>query len=632
MTLVSAIAFPADPVVPAVPRRQPQGWTEAPGQPTVAHTLLRDGRLAPHDLIRALALHRRHKGHLEDILRRERMVGEAALLSAMSRHFGIRVIDPDAEPPDPRLIDRIGAADCLREGVLPWRKVGPVTVVLTEHPGDAARWQTRLAERLGPVVLAIAPPGRIERQVLALRGPDLAVAAECRLPETDSCRRFAAGPLRVRLGLGLAALGLAAWIAPAAVVAVLLFWTVFTVTVSTALKIAAAWTSRRPLAPAPDPGDADGLPVISVMVPLYREASIAGRLVRRLERLDYPRERLDIVLVVEAEDRLTQDALAAASLPPWMRVVVVPPGTVKTKPRAMNIALDLCRGSIVGVYDAEDAPAPDQLRRVAARFATAAPAVACLQGMLDYYNPRQNWLARCFTLEYAAWFRVLLPGVARLGLPVPLGGTTLFFRRAALEALGAWDAHNVTEDADLGIRLTRRGYLTEVIDTVTMEEANARPVAWVKQRSRWIKGYMVTWAVHMRDPARLWRELGPRGFCGFQVLFLATLSQFLLAPLLWSLWLIALGLPHPAEAFLPRPVLTGFTAIFLVTEAMCLTVGWVGLRRRGGGLSPLWLPTLHLYYPLASMAAYKALWELLAQPFYWDKTAHGEPRARPPHA
>ena len=296
---------------------------------------------------------------------------------------------------------------------------------------------------------------------------------------------------------------------------------------------------------------------------------------------------------------------------------------MKTKPRALNVALGQCRGSVVGIYDAEDAPEPGQIRKVVDRFHARGPEVACLQGVLDYYNPHTNWLSRCFTIEYAAWFRLILPGIARLGLAVPLGGTTLFFRRSVLEELGGWDAHNVTEDADLGIRLARRGYRTELVDTVTGEEANCRVIPWIKQRSRWIKGYIMTWAVHMRQPRLLWRQLGPKGFFGFQVLFLGTIAQFLLAPLLWSFLLIPFGFDHPLYAALPAPALWTMSAVFFLSEFANIFIGMLGLRRTRHGLSLLWVLTLKVYYPLASLAAYKGLMELATRPFYWDKTTHG---------
>ena len=195
------------------------------------------------------------------------------------------------------------------------------------------------------------------------------------------------------------------------------------------------------------------LPVVTLLVPLYKEREIAGHLLRRLSAIDYPAPLLDVILLLEADDHLTRETLAAANLPRWMRAITVPKGTIKTKPRALNYGLNFARGRIIGIYDAEDAPAPDQIRKIVARFAARDPEVACLQGILDYYNSRANWLARCFTLEYAAWFRVVLPGMARLGLTIPLGGTTVFFLRSVLEEIGGWDAHNVTEDADLGLRL-----------------------------------------------------------------------------------------------------------------------------------------------------------------------------------
>jgi glycosyltransferase XagB len=306
-----------------------------------------------------------------------------------------------------------------------------------------------------------------------------------------------------------------------------------------------------------------------------------------------------------------------------MRVIVVPQGEVKTKPRALNHAFDYARGAIIGVYDAEDAPDAAQLRAVVAQFQRSAPEVACLQGVLDYYNPRTNWLSRCFTIEYASWFRLILPGIAHMGLVVPLGGTTLFFRRDVLEKLGGWDAHNVTEDADLGIRLARHGYRTELVHTVTEEEANCRVVPWIKQRSRWIKGYMMTWAVHMRSPRQLWRQLGPKAFIGFQVMFLGSIAQALLAPLLLSLSVVLVGLPHPLHSALPSAALWTTAAVFVLSELANLIVGIVALRRTRHNLSLWWVPTMKLYYPLASLAAYKALFELVVRPFYWDKTTHG---------
>ena len=194
----------------------------------------------------------------------------------------------------------------------------------------------------------------------------------------------------------------------------------------------------------------------------------------------------------------------------------------------------------------------------------------------------------------------------------------------ALEAIGRWDAHNVTEDADLGIRLARRGYRCAFVHTTTEEEATATIATWVRQRSRWIKGYALTWAVHMRRPVKLFYDLGAWKFFGFQILFLGTLSIVLLAPLLWSLWLIVLGLDHPIEAMLPASVISAVVVLFLLCEIATLGVAALAVSTpRHRWLLP-WIPLLHLYFPLASFASFKSFWELMSCPFYWDKTSHGK--------
>jgi len=581
--------------------------------------LLADGIVPAHAMVQALAA----KGRLVERLLQRRLVPEDRLFAALARYHGLARADLAAVPPDPRLIDRLGAQQCLRLGLVPWRQAGEVTVLAVADPDDIARHRNRLTDLFGPIAVALAPPRQIEAAVLAARGAQLAAAAEQTVPVGESCRTWSART-SARLMVACMALAVAVALWPQGALGLLVAWAIIMLLATMGLKAAALLLAFRPARRETGPAPVIArLPKVSILVALYREADIAARLIRRLGKLDYPRHLLDIVLIVEAEDDLTRTALAQADLPPWMRIVVAPAGRVKTKPRALNYALGLCDGAIVGVYDAEDAPDPDQITKVVERFHRRGPEVACLQGVLDFYNPQTNWLSRCFTIEYASWFRVVLPGLERLGLPLPLGGTTLFFRRAALEKLGGWDAHNVTEDADLGMRLARHGYRTELLATTTQEEANCRALPWVKQRSRWLKGYMMTYVTHMSTPRLLWRQLGAWQFMGFQVLFLGSLSQVLLMPLLWSLWLLVFGLPHPLTAGVPGTVLLALTALFVLSEGLSIAMGVVGLRRSGQPISPLWVPTLHVYHPLATLASYKAVWEMMHLPFYWDKTSHG---------
>lgn len=595
----------------------------APPRRRIAAQLLHDGVVTSDDMLTVLSRPGRNSRRLSDALRARGLVVERDLLKAEARTWGMGLIDPVRELPDPRLIDMIGASDCLRHGLVPWRRVGDVTVVAVSRPEDFRRLRPVLEARLGPVCPALAPVRAITSAIHTWRGRSLVHAAENRVPARESCRDWSRLHRSPRLLAVLAAALAVALSAPQATGFAVLWFAVLSLACSVGLKFAAMMAALGPDRPCPPPAK-DGIkPTISIIVALYREGDIAGRLVRRLARLDYPAELLDVILAVEADDNLTLDALERADLPPWMRIIMVPEGQVKTKPRALNHALDHARGAIIGVYDAEDAPEPDQLRKVVARFQRSDPQVACLQGVLDYYNPATNWLSRCFTIEYAGWFRLILPGIARLGLVVPLGGTTLFFRRDVLEALGGWDAHNVTEDADLGIRLARHGYRTELIDTVTGEEANCRALPWVKQRSRWIKGYMMTWAVHMRDPVLLWRQLGPRAYLGFQIMFLGTIAQFLLAPLLWSFLVIPFGISHPLLEVLSPVTVWAMIAAFILSEVANLSVGIIGLGRTQHRITAWWVPTMKLYFPLATLAAYKALAELVTRPFYWDKTTHG---------
>ena len=608
---------------PATPLLLVAAQPRAPTSDALATRLLHDGLVSAENMVTALAIQAQRGGRLADILLARDMIAERALYDALAAHLGLRLVDPTQALADPRLIDLYGAARCRADGVLPFAHAGSGTVILAADPEDFAQHRKALTATFGPVLMALATPRQIEAALLHLRGAALAIRAENRVADAESCRNWRLGAIGPRMALLLAACGLLLWAYPRAVLMVFSLWAIVTLLFSTGLKLAAGIAAlRRPHPEAPPPIIAR-LPIVSVIVALYREGDIAGRLVKRLEKLDYPRDLLDVVLAVEADDTITFKALARADLPIWMRVVTVPDGQLRTKPRALNLALDHCRGSIVGVYDAEDAPDPDQIRKIVTRFHMRGPDVACLQGILDFYNPHTNWLSRCFTIEYATWFRLMLPGLQRLGLAIPLGGTTLFFRRAVLEELGGWDAHNVTEDADLGIRLARHGYRTELIETTTGEEANCRPLPWVKQRSRWLKGYMVTYAVHMRDPALLLRQLGPRKFLGFQILFLCTLSQALLVPVLWSFWALPLGLHHPVADLLPGGLIYGMFWLFLATEAVTIAMGMFALRRTQHRLSLLWVPTLHVYYPLAALASYKALLELITKPFYWDKTSHG---------
>ncbi|MDD9921383.1 MAG: glycosyltransferase [Boseongicola sp.] len=532
---------------------------------------------------------------------------------------------------DARLLDQLAPDYALQHGVLPLQRVGALSLVATPDQHVLERERASLERVFGPIAGVSLPRKAIQFGITHMRGQQLANRAAKKTEASESCRNWSSRRATA-FTLGFLTIFVAAsFMWPTTVLTLVTIWAVLTLVSVTGIRTVGAFLQLRQTRRAFKTWRTTrlryvsdtNLPAISLLVPLFKETEIASRLVRRLSNLRYPSEKLDILLIVEAGDSQTEKALQQSSLSDSFRVVRVPEGAIKTKPRALNYALDFANGEIIGVYDAEDAPDPEQLRKVANAFADAPENVACLQGILDFYNSRQNLLTRCFTIDYASWFRLILPGLVRLGIAIPLGGTTVFFRRSVLDKIGAWDAHNVTEDADLGIRLARRGYRTEFIQSVTLEEATASVPAWLKQRSRWIKGYAITWAVHMRNPLKLWRDLGTKRFLGFQALFLGSLSQFVLAPLMWSFWLVLFGLPHPISGAVSQSVIVAVGILFLLTEIATIFVAAVAVATpRHRGL--IWFtPLMHLYWPLASFASLKGLGELFWRPFFWDKTAHG---------
>ena len=519
--------------------------------------LVRAGTISQSDAALAQLVKRHCDAPIGRILRAEGLAVETDLLEAHARRVKTCTLTAEELFNKAPAAISMDARSLLKHGVFPLADHQGRPVVAAASPDDFRAAASELPIEFASASLVLAPHHAIQNTVAKHHRETLTKAAQARVPAIESCRTWGNtfGKRLVLTFAFLAVLAVVTFAFPTTVFAVFLLWATFTLITSALLKTASFIASiaangetedTRPF-PSKQP-----LPKVSILVPLFRETEIAHALIARLSRLTYPKCLLDVILVMEEEDEMTRQTLAEIDLPAWIRPVIVPDGSPRTKPRAMNYALDFCEGDIIGIFDAEDAPEPDQITMVARRFQAAPPDVVCLQGILDYYNPRQNWLARCFTIEYATWFRVMLPGMARLGFAIPLGGTTLFFRRDVLEELGGWDAHNVTEDADLGFRLARHGYRTEMISTVTEEEANCRPWPWIKQRSRWLKGYMTTYLVHMRRPRLLHKQLGAWRFWGFQAHFVSALSQFLLAPFLWSFWLVLLGLPHPLDGFLPR--------------------------------------------------------------------------------
>jgi cellulose synthase/poly-beta-1,6-N-acetylglucosamine synthase-like glycosyltransferase len=566
-----------------------------------------------------------------EVLLARSLVSEPEYAAALAHRLGLPILSWDADldlsGPVPRPAGEVGLA--ARIGGRPCRLLSATEAapdVLLRHVGAL------LAQGID---VALAPQMRI----------DAAIEAHVRSERMDRAVR---GLLRERPAISAGA-PFATWQAIAGVVvaglliggfAVLPDATIATLTALialpflcvTALRLVAlrqAFASRRKVfTPPPRSSRVPDrlLPVYSVLVPLFREANVLPGLVQSLQALDYPPAKLEIFLILEADDTATQAAVLSQALPGNFRSLIVPSQGPRTKPKALNYALQFARGDFVVVYDAEDRPQPGQLRRAWDVFRQAPPGLACLQAQLNIYNPGRSWFTRQFTIEYSALFDAILPALEKLGLPVPLGGTSNHFPRSLLIGLGAWDPYNVTEDADLGIRIARQGYHTGVLASTTWEEAPPAFGVWLKQRTRWLKGWMQTYLVHTRELRRLNRELGLGAAIGFHALMGGLIASALVHPLFYVL----LGYYWLSDSLL-EPAESAAGAVLWVVGAINLAVGYVVsilvgvvsvLRRRRPGLA-LHALLMPLYWLLISAAAYRAAWQLARNPYLWEKTEHG---------
>ncbi len=367
----------------------------------------------------------------------------------------------------------------------------------------------------------------------------------------------------------------------------------------------------------------DQWPRYLVLLPLYKEGEILPSLVTALSKLDYPAERLEIRLLIEADDHQTMAAAEQLELKPPFRIFPIPVSEPRTKPKACNVGLEDTDADLTVIYDAEDRPDPDQLRKAALGFEQLPTDVVCLQAKLNFYNPTRNLLTRWFTAEYALWFDLCLPALDTLQAPIPLGGTSNHFRVQALLDIGGWDEYNVTEDCDLGLRLFMDGWRTRMLDSTTWEQACPNFGFWIRQRSRWVKGYCQSYLVHTRNLFRTSRRLGLINSLHFHLLIGGTPFSQLVNPFYWALAVVWFTLrPEAIAVYFPGPV--------FAMAALCLFVGNFALAyaagiacvRRGFGKLTFYGLTMPIYWAMMSYAAWKGFLQLIRRPHYWEKTHH----------
>ncbi len=596
--------------------------------------------LAP-ELLRAAEARARELGIGADrVLILWGVIDEEAYLRRLAFHIGVATENfSEIGPGDSWLRDReiLQAAElCL---IRLWRGGRLVWTLAPRHL--AARTLCRLVTRYPDLAeqLRLATSSQLHQFLLHQTGDALGRAAanglRRRFPRMSAAPRAAKGPRwrrhlqRFKGPCGVAALMLLPpIIALDAWSAVLALWFLAFI----GLRLWGSFLSKLPQPKLRRLHDRQ-LPVYTVIAALYREAKSVAPLLQAIDALDYPREKLQVILVLEPNDLATRAAIARLGPMPHVQVLIAPATRPQTKPKALNCALPFARGSFIAVFDAEDRPDPGQLRAALDAFRSHGADVACAQASLCIdNNNRDSWLSWTFAAEYAGQFDVFLPGLAAMRMPLPLGGSSNHFRTAVLREVGGWDAWNVTEDADLGFRLARFGYRSVTFDSTTSEEAPIRFKAWLGQRSRWMKGWMQTWGVHMREPGRLWRQAGPRGFLTLNIIVGGNVLTALAYPVLvieLAAYLLTDITGSVSGLFFSSSLAPLHIATITAGFTSTVLIGLMGLARRGRLRSGWVLALTPFYWGCLSIAAWRALWQLWRDPYRWEKTEHGLTRSRP---
>lgn len=377
----------------------------------------------------------------------------------------------------------------------------------------------------------------------------------------------------------------------------------------------------------------DNAPYYTILLPVYKEGEIVLRsLVKNIDSIIYPRDKLQVIIAIEQHDEITGTALSQLDLPPCFTVVRVPPGQPQTKGRASNYALKFSLSDYLVIYDAEDKPDPYQLLKAVRCFQKHAASqlhkprhqrkyLSCVQARLNFYNKNESIVSSFFALEYAMQFNYIMPAMSNAKVFLPLGGTSNHFTARALLVLQGWDIYNVTEDADIGVRIALLGWEVAMINSCTMEEAPIDTITWVKQRTRWFKGHMQTFLVHLRQPANTYRKLGAKSFLNFfSLMGIATFGAVLTVPALITC-LVSMLYKSPFTDFQHKLIIYT-TIISLLSWLVTLYTSFERVRR-DLGLRRWILLILPFYFILHLIAVFRALIQLISKPHYWDKTQHG---------
>jgi cellulose synthase/poly-beta-1,6-N-acetylglucosamine synthase-like glycosyltransferase len=602
----------------------------------IGQLFLELGYITQTQLDHALEYQRQKGGRLGWILATLGYVTRLELYEGLAKHFGL-LFETDTlylrQNIDRTLATMFTHEEIVKYQAVPFRLSDNTLLVLTADP-DNQHTLGLLRRRFGinqisQVVITDLDLMKISEELYRDSILDMSINGLLYRNPEESAHKIISRPQLIFSMLFLCGLAIWLWLNPHTFLIFALFLIQIFYAVPVLFKLVVGiWGYKRLKQPIVgelhNSGDDYDMPVYTVLVPAYKEAAVIGTMIKALKKLDYPEDKLDIILLLEENDKETLQAAKMERPPANWRFLVLPDSMPKTKPKALNYGLKFAKGEYLTIYDAEDVPEPDQLKKAVAAFRKSSNNNnICFQARLNYFNKNENFLTRMFTLEYSNWFDCLLPGLYRAGLPIPLGGTSNHFDVRKLKQIGAWDPFNVTEDADLGIRASTEGYRVGVIDSTTYEEANSKLSNWIRQRSRWVKGYMQTFLVHNRHPVETIKAIGFWPWFSYNLLIGGTPATFLLSPVMWVLFLCSLFSPILGHLYIPASLLYLTSFNLFAGNVLVILVAMMGVfPRRNYGLLPYALLS-PIYWILQSAGAYKGAWQLLTKPFYWEKTTHG---------
>lgn len=576
----------------------------------------------------------KHSGsRLGDIIISEGILTYLELYNAIAQHYDLTFVNLLKDPPDEKLLTCINAVDYINFQAMPWKfENDKIIIAIAEYSDETIKW---LYDKYSDnFELVVTSPLDIRKTVERLYGKLLEDESKLSLWQQNpeiSARVTASGKTKKVIYLFLISALTLSLIFPKQSSSLFISFCSISYFLSIIVKMYIFCVGCKPEEQTNwhkfiSQYNDSSLPIYTILIPMYKEVASLPNMIAAMQAMDYPSEKLDIKLILEDDDEETINAAMALKPTYNFEIIRVPYSTLRTKPKACNYALRYAKGEYVTVFDADDIPEPLQLKKAIAVFRNSPDSIICLQARLNYYNADTNWLTHSFSLEYSALFNIMLRGLSRLRIPLPLSGTSNHISLSHLRELGEWDAYNVTEDADLGIRLGAQGFKTAMLDSYTMEESTMDIPAWLRQRSRWIKGYMQTWLVHMRNPILLYKKLGFKSFCGFQFFIGFSSFTFLTAPILWLFvllyWLLP---PYLVADWLPSWLLW----LSLNNFFLNVIIHWVMMlycvsRKKKPTYQYKIAALLYPFYlTLHSIASYKALYQLIVKPHFWEKTTHG---------